>query len=204
MAGEQQHALSTLLSINKLNELLKRADSSSNKLKTDLDDLLLNSYSKINIKQDFTQNSPNKRKETCSIYIEFYQKLTNMKICHLSLHFDPRCQTKGQKYHVKNNTNKNRYHTLKINIQKQYFSLNILPQPQKIREEVYECTTALEIVLRQYLSNDTDLSLSKPLTQIQFRHACMNRILGALRHSKSQINKTRKRYIYSKELDKYK
>jgi hypothetical protein len=64
MTENQQHALSTLLSINKLNELLKRADSSSNKLKNDLDSLLLNSYSKISIKQDFTQNSLNKRKET--------------------------------------------------------------------------------------------------------------------------------------------
>lgn len=93
---------------------------------------------------------------------------------------------------------------IKISIQKQYFSLNILPQPQKIREEVQECTTALEIILRQYLSNDTELSLSKPLTQIQSRHECVSRILGALKHSKSQINKTRKRYMYSKNLDIYK
>jgi hypothetical protein len=82
--------------------------------------------------------------------------------------------------------------------------LNILPQPQNIRKEVQECTTALETVLRQYLSNDTNLSLSKPLTQNQSRHECVSRILGALRHSKSQINKTRKRYMYSKDLDRYK
>lgn len=114
MTENQQHALSSLLSINKLNELLKRADKSSNKLKNDLDALLTNTYTKITIKEDFTQNSPNKRKETCSIYIEFCQKSTNIKLCHLSLHFDPRCQTRGQKYHVKNNRNIQRCHTLKL------------------------------------------------------------------------------------------
>lgn len=200
MSDFQQHSLSLLLSINKLNELFKRADTESNKLKNDLDYLLENSYTKINIKNDYTQETPGIQSPTCSIYIGFYRKNSNILICHFSIHFDPYCKTSKGRYHIQNNINKQRCHTMKINIKDSQFSLNIIQSPQIMRDEVKKCSFVLETVLRQYLSNNSDLSLSKQLTQITTTHQCVDKVLKVLRKGKSKINKTRKRYTYKNSI----
>lgn len=180
----------------KLNELLKRADSTTNVLENDINSLIypLKCISKV------TNN--------CDIIVTFYDKeiKNNKEIRHLSLHLttDNKGYTGKSKQngrlHIKNKVNNSCYplRCTKRAIQNKNNSIFInVVKGNFIRPKLEICSDAIIDILNKYFDFNSNLSLDKQLTNYNKAiHHCYSSIISQF--SKIRSHSIKQTYKKSK------
>ena len=190
-----------ILTKNKLNELLNRADKRTQYLETEINTLLPPEYkSVVNL-----MSEPDKKTKTkleCSIYINFFKGPT--KIGHYSFHLYPEKKNiepetrKNGRIHIKNNRNKRFKYIL--DIQKQYSPTNqtdylqlLLNKSRAFDKGLEKCVVVTQSVLNNYFNPNHEKYLGNHLTNLgDTKHKCFSIITTSMNKAKTPMQNTRK------------
>jgi hypothetical protein len=189
-----------ILTKNKLNELLNRADKQTQYLETELNILLPQGFrSKVNVSSSKKLNSLE-----CSIYISFYKDNTNEPFGHYSFHLYPEkknLKSKSQKngrLHIKNNKNDQFAYILRVDkqyspiIQNDYVQLS-LNKSKAYSKPLEQCVRVTQTVLNNYFNPHHEKYLGNHLTNLgDTKHKCFNIITSSMIKAKIPMRNTRK------------
>jgi hypothetical protein len=190
-----------ILTKNKLNELLNRADKQTQYLETELNTLLPPDYkSDVKVLSEFDKK--NKTKLECSIYINFFKG--PVKIGHYSFHLYPEKKNirpdtrKNGRLHIKNNVNSRFKYVL--DIQKQYSLTNqtnylqvSLDKSKAFDKGLEKCVVVTQTILNNYFNPNHETYLGNHLTFLgDQHHKCFNIITSSMNKAKIPMRNTRK------------
>jgi hypothetical protein len=189
-----------LLSKRKLNELLLRSDPKYHSLQDEIN-ARLNGLTSLKAFTNISDDGDYK----CSLYINFYDM--NMipepkKIGHITFHFSPSMSSKGKnrnklsvsigRMHGKNNINKSRQFTLRINETQNSIRMTISKYALPVRSELKPCIEKSIEILNEYFNSNSPYFLGNRLFT-QDVHPCYSYIVNQMRKSKTPIENTRKK-----------
>lgn len=190
-----------ILTKNKLNELLNRADKQTRYLETEINTQLLPDYiSDIRVSSE--SDEKNKIKPECSIYINFFKGPT--KIGHYSFHLYPEktnlesATRKLGRLHIKNNRNTRFKYVL--DIQKQYSPSNqanylqlSFNKSKAFDKGLEKCVKVTQTVLNNYFNPNHERYLGNHLTKLgNQQHKCFSIIITSMNKAKTPMRNTRK------------
>lgn len=189
-----------ILTKNKLNELLHRADEKTNYLQTEINSALPQDYKcRTTVKSDKITESTTE----CSIYITFFKERHSqpIKIGHYSFHLYPEksniLSRKNGRLHIKNNQNKQFRYVLDVQKQIQpqqnnYLQLSI-NKSQALNKELERCVTITQTILNNYFNPNHSSYLGHHLTQFSTtKHECLFPITSSMNKAKIPMRNTRK------------
>jgi hypothetical protein len=190
--NEQTHdEFYKVITLNKLNELLHRADEKYKTLQNDINRKLNKGYVKVKI-------TP--KKSECGIFINFYNQ-NKIKEGHISLHFKRPDKIKNTnwgnsninigRFHVKNNRYINNKYTLRINKINNNIQLSITKYTSNIRSELKPFVDTTLEILNSYFYSESDNYLGVYKIS-KLTHPCLTIIEKCMKHTKSQLRHTRK------------
>ena len=183
-----------IITKNKLNELLNRADNSTKYLETQINNNLNNASCNVNISSKNTH---------CDIYIIFFD-LKGDRIGHISLHITSdnkdisNASAKNGRFHAKNNKNRNYKYTFKFNKVKDSFILLYIDREitTKIRKEFEDCLNVTLTILNEYFDPNSKYYLKHRLTKYDDNHKphkCLLKIENKMKTAfKTRLKNTRK------------
>ncbi len=162
----------TLTTHEKLNEFLKRADSSTKVLQNHINQELQNGLYcivKLNSEKDALNNQGNKTNKCTQIVIEYYNA-NNDRIGHMTFHLEPEKKDKNNnpiiigRFHLKNDRDKLVRYPLKIsrtnknNTYNNSIEFNI--RTPYIKEDLRKCIEATIYILNRYFDLNINESYS--------------------------------------------
>ena len=186
-----------ILTKNKLNELLNRADKQTRYLETEINNLLPQGFrSEVEV----SKNTSNK----CSIYISFYKSPNPDKFAHYTFHLYPENTTmppstrKNGRLHIKNNRNKRFRYVLDIQkqysstIQNDYLQLS-LDKSKAYSKDIEKCVSVTQSILNNYFNPNHETYLGNHLTNLgDTKHKCLNIITTSMNKARTPMKNTRK------------
>jgi hypothetical protein len=176
---------------NKLNELLKRADLSTHVLEDDINGVLQGLICKVKIGKDEETNIIR-----YSIYINLFEVANQVrKVGHVSIHIYPEyMHSPNGRIHAKNNINKQRKHTIKVNKNStNKIKLSATAYPSIIRPQLKKPIDDVLHILTDYLDPLSPLFLGIKRTQYpKNKHTNVSNIVGQFSRSKTPLRTTMK------------